>query len=129
MTVFVFPGQGSQTKGMGSGLFDEFEELTAKADDVLGYSIKKLCLEDPDQQLSQTRYTQPALYIINAFSYLRRIKETGKRPDYVAGHSLGEYNALFSAGAWPWPPKGLLRRFSDNRLLSRSPPNQPSTAL
>lgn len=100
MITFVFPGQGSQHKGMGGTLFDEFAEITAKADDVLGYSIKALCLEDPKRQLNQTQYTQPALYIVNALSYLKKVKETGKTPDYVAGHSLGEYSALFAAGAF-----------------------------
>jgi len=100
MMTFIFPGQGSQQKGMGGTLFDEFKELAVKADEILGYSIKKLCLEDASQQLSQTRFTQPALYTVNALSYLRKIKETGKKPDYVAGHSLGEYSALFAAGVF-----------------------------
>ncbi len=100
MITFVFPGQGSQSKGMGGLVFDEFGELTAEADQILGYSVKKLCLEDPDIILSLTQYTQPALFIVNALSYLKRIRETGKKPDFVAGHSLGEYVALFAAGAF-----------------------------
>ena len=100
MKTFVFPGQGSQQKGMGGALFDEFNDLTAKADQVLGYSIKRLCLEDPDEVLGQTQYTQPALYTVNALSYLRKIEESEKKPNCVAGHSLGEYNALFAAGAF-----------------------------
>ncbi len=100
MKAYVFPGQGAQYKGMGGTLFDEFEELTAKADSVLGYSIKQRCLEDPQRQLHQTQYTQPALYTVNALSYLKKMKEDGTPPDYVAGHSLGEYNALFAAGAF-----------------------------
>jgi malonyl CoA-acyl carrier protein transacylase len=100
MVTFVFPGQGSQSKGMGGALFDEFKELTAAADEILGYSIKELCLEDPDLKLDQTQYTQPALYFVSALSYLKRIKETGERPDFVCGHSLGEYTALLAAGAY-----------------------------
>ncbi len=100
MTTYVFPGQGSQIKGMGGSLFDEFPEITAKADRILGYSIKELCLHDPDKQLSKTQFTQPALYVVNALSYLKKVKETGKKPDYVAGHSLGEYNALFASGVF-----------------------------
>ncbi len=100
MVTFVFPGQGSQYKDMGAKLFDEIPEMTAKADEVLGYSIKTLCLVDPNRQLSQTQYTQPALFVVNALSYLKKIKETGKNPDFVAGHSLGEYSALFAAGAF-----------------------------
>lgn len=100
MLTYLFPGQGSQFKGMGSNLFDNSRDLTAKADDVLGYSIKQLCTEDTYSQLNQTRNTQPALFVVNAFSYLSHIQETGKKPDFVAGHSLGEYNALFAAGAF-----------------------------
>lgn len=53
MLTFVFPGQGSQFKGMGAGLFDEFQDLTRQADDILGYSIEELCLEDPNHQLGK----------------------------------------------------------------------------
>ncbi len=100
MVAYLFPGQGSQHKGMGRELFDEFEEFTVKSDQILGYSIKKLCLEDPDDQLNQTQYTQPALYIVNALNYLKKLNETGIEPDFVAGHSLGEYDALFAAGVF-----------------------------
>jgi trans-AT polyketide synthase/acyltransferase/oxidoreductase domain-containing protein len=99
MKTYVFPGQGSQQKGMGGNLFDEFKDLTKIADAVLGYSIKKLCIEDPDQLLGQTQYTQPALFTVNALTYLSKICSGGE-PDYVAGHSLGEYNALFASGAF-----------------------------
>ena len=98
MVTWVFPGQGSQQQGMGGGLFDAFADFAAKADAILGYSVKELCLKDPHQQLNQTQYTQPALYVVNALSYFKKLDETGKRPDYVAGHSLGEYNALLAAG-------------------------------
>jgi len=98
MITWVFPGQGSQEKGMGATLFDDFAELIAQADDILGYSIKELCLEGPQRQLNQTQYTQPALYVVNALSYFKKLEQTGKQPDFVAGHSLGEYNALLAAG-------------------------------
>ncbi len=98
--IFLFPGQGSQQKGMGAGLFEEFPEITQAADDTLGYSIRALCLEDPRSQLTQTNYTQPALYVVNALSFLRLRKELGRDPDFAAGHSLGEYNALFAAGVF-----------------------------
>jgi trans-AT polyketide synthase/acyltransferase/oxidoreductase domain-containing protein len=98
MITWVFPGQGSQEKGMGATLFDEFADLTAQADEILGYSIKTLCLENPNRQLNQTQYTQPALYVVNALTYFKKLKEANKQPDFVAGHSLGEYNALLAAG-------------------------------
>ena len=97
MNVFMFPGQGSQQKGMGEDLFDEFVDLTEKADKILGYSIKNLCLEDPDGQLPQTQFTQPAVYVVNALSYLKKTRIEPK-PAYVLGHSVGEYDALFASG-------------------------------
>lgn len=98
--AYVFPGQGSQAKGMGGDLFDQYKELTAKADAVLGYSIKQLCLDDPLNQLSNTQYTQPAVYTVSALSYYRAVENSGKKPDYVAGHSLGEYNALLASAVF-----------------------------
>jgi len=99
MRVFIFPGQGSQKKGMGAGLWGIASEITAIADEILGYSIEKLCLEDPDNRLNSTEYTQPALYTVNALSWLRIQEEQGM-PDFAAGHSLGEYSALFAAGVF-----------------------------
>ncbi|MEE9355674.1 MAG: ACP S-malonyltransferase [Methylococcaceae bacterium] len=99
MKSYLFPGQGTQIKGMGENLFDLFPELAAKADEVLGYSIKALCLEDVNRQLNLTQYTQPAIYVVNALTYLHRINHTINTPDFVAGHSLGEYNALHAAKA------------------------------
>jgi trans-AT polyketide synthase/acyltransferase/oxidoreductase domain-containing protein len=100
MTTYVFPGQGSQFCGMGGPLFDEFPEITQCADRILGYSIKALCLENTNKLLDKTDYTQPALYTVNALSYLKKLKDSGQKPDYLAGHSLGEYSALFAANAF-----------------------------
>ncbi|MDI1351801.1 MAG: acyltransferase domain-containing protein, partial [bacterium] len=100
MRAYLFPGQGSQCRGMGKELFALFPDYTAQANELLGYSIEALCVEDAQQQLNKTEYTQPALYIVNALTYLSLIKETNQKPDYVAGHSLGEYNALFAAEAF-----------------------------
>lgn len=100
MITYMFPGQGSQKKGMGIELFDEFHDLVDVADSILGYSIKDFCLEDKDNLLGQTQYTQPILFVVNALSYLHKIKNEGKLPDYLMGHSLGEYNALHAAGVF-----------------------------
>jgi malonyl CoA-acyl carrier protein transacylase len=102
MHVFVFPGQGSQKRGMGQDLFDEVAEFVSverEIDELLGYSVRKLCLEDSNKQLSQTQYTQPCLYVVNALHYYKAVSG-GARPEYLAGHSLGEYNALMAAGAF-----------------------------
>ncbi len=99
MSVYMFPGQGSQTKGMGDTLFSLFPELTATASKILGYSIRDLCVKDSRKQLNDTRYTQPALYVVNALSYRQRSKEAGTTANYLVGHSLGEYNALEASGA------------------------------
>ncbi|MFC6082827.1 ACP S-malonyltransferase [Sphaerisporangium aureirubrum] len=92
--VWVFPGQGSHRRGMGAGLLDRYPDLRDRADEVLGYSIEELCGDT--RRLRDTRYVQPALYTVDALSYLAR-REDGGRPDYLAGHSLGEYAALFAA--------------------------------
>ena len=98
--VVLFPGQGSQVKGMGGGLFDRFPDMTAEADRILGYSIGELCLEDPRGELGLTQFTQPALFVVNALLYRARMEDGGAAPDFAAGHSLGEYNALLAAGCF-----------------------------
>jgi len=102
MIAFVFPGQGSQKRGMGAVLFDEvrqYAEVEKEVDAILGYSLRQLCLEDPDNRLKETQFTQPCLYVVNALHYYKSINQ-GARPDYLAGHSLGEYNALLAAGVF-----------------------------
>jgi trans-AT polyketide synthase/acyltransferase/oxidoreductase domain-containing protein len=82
---------------MGAGLFERYPEVTKTADEILGYSVAELCLEDPRRLLHQTQYTQPALYVVNALAYRSRGDAGAPPPDFVAGHSLGEYNALLAA--------------------------------
>ena len=98
--IYVFPGQGSQAKGMGKALFDRYPDKVAEADEILGYSVRSLCLDDPDGNLVRTQFTQPALFVVSALSYLARVEEVGEVPEFVAGHSLGEYNALYAAEAF-----------------------------
>lgn len=100
MKVYGFPGQGSQRRGMGKGLFEKYPEHTATADRVLGYSIGELCSTDPERRLGRTEFTQPALFVVNALSYLERTVEDPVPPDHLVGHSLGEYVALFAAGVF-----------------------------
>lgn len=120
MKTYLFPGQGSQYKGMGAALFNDFPEITQTADSILGFSIKELCTDDPRRELHQTRYTQPALYVVNALSYRRKQQETGEIPDFVAGHSLGEYNALESAGVIRFED-GLKLVKKRGELMSQAP--------
>lgn len=95
MKAYLFPGQGSQQVGMGAALFDQFPDRVAEADEILGYSLKQLCLEDPNEELGQTQFTQPALFAVGALAY-----DACEDPhaDFMAGHSLGEYAALYAAG-------------------------------
>lgn len=99
MKAYLFPGQGAQYVGMGGTLFKEFPDYTAIADRVLGYSIEELCLRNSSKLLDSTAYTQPALYVVNVLSYLKELQNAGA-PDFVAGHSLGEYCALYAAGVF-----------------------------
>ncbi|MDO8387771.1 MAG: ACP S-malonyltransferase [Polaromonas sp.] len=102
MEVFMFPGQGSQSRGMGGALFDEVPQYAGwepEVDALLGYSMRRLCLEDPESVLGKTQYTQPALYVVNALQYFKEMQGRG-RPKYLAGHSVGEYNALQAGGAF-----------------------------
>lgn len=98
--AFVFPGQGAQTVGMGQDAYAQFEASRAvfdAADRALGFSISKLAFEGPDEELKMTANTQPAL-LATSVALLEAFKARGVKPDFVAGHSLGEYSALVAAG-------------------------------
>ncbi len=97
-TAWVFPGQGSQAVGMGMDLLEVGQDKFAKAAEILGWSIAEKCQGDI-AELSQTEYTQPCLYTISAI-LSDLLKAKGYTPDVVAGHSLGEYSALYSAGVF-----------------------------
>ena len=97
---YLFPGQGSQSVGMGKALFEahpELKQVYAEATDVLGYDIADLCFNGPAETLNLTEYTQPAL-LVSSVAALRVLAPLGITPLAVAGHSLGEYTALVAAG-------------------------------
>lgn len=101
-TAWVFPGQGSQAIGMGMDLLDlSFaKEKIAQAEEILGWSIVEVCQSEEDK-ISRTLYTQPSLYVVESI-LADLMHERGQHPDMVAGHSLGEYVALYVAGVFDW---------------------------
>ncbi|MFJ6739287.1 ACP S-malonyltransferase [Streptomyces sp. NPDC091279] len=96
--ALLFPGQGTQHIGMGKDLFPTFPDLTELAEEILGHSLRRLCLDDPDGVLGHTRFTQPAVYTVSALAHRRRLLDGAAPADVLLGHSLGEYNALEAAG-------------------------------
>src|SRR5262245_1826654 len=100
-TAFVFPGQGAQYARMGEEISVKFSTARAafdEADAALGFSVSRLCFEGSEEELQLTENTQPAI-LATSIAAFRVLRERGLRPDFVAGHSLGEYSALVAAGA------------------------------
>lgn len=99
--AFVFPGQGSQTVGMGQAMAMQNERakrIFEKADETLGFSLSQVIFEGPQETLTLTTNAQPAL-LTTSIALLKGLEEAGIRPDYTAGHSLGEYSALVASGS------------------------------
>jgi len=125
MTAYVFPGQGSQYVGMAKDIFDSHpasRALIEKADAILGVPLSSICFNGPEEELRQTKNTQPAIFLhsIALFSAM------GEQPSMVAGHSLGEYSALVAAGALSFEDALRLVRLR-GELMQRSGEEHPGT--
>lgn len=128
--AFLFPGQGSQAAGMGRSLAEKFPAARAvfdEADETLGFPLSELCFHGPDEQLKLTENTQPALLTVSTAAF-RVLQGEGIQPDFVAGHSLGEYSALVAAGALDFSEALKLVRKRGRYMQEAVPPGEGAMA-
>lgn len=129
-TAFIFPGQGAQSVGMGQDAFNAVpsaRDMFQTADDKLGFSLSSIIFNGPDEELKQTANTQPAL-LTTSMAYLEAIRGTGIKPDFVAGHSLGEYSALVCAGVLTFEAAVSIVRARGEYMEAAVPGGQGSMA-
>jgi len=128
--AFLFPGQGSQAAGMGRSLAEKFPAARAvfdEADETLGFPLSELCFHGPDEQLKLTENTQPTLLTVSTAAF-RVLQGEGIQPDFVAGHSLGEYSALVAAGALDFSDALKLVRKRGRYMQEAVPPGEGAMA-
>jgi [acyl-carrier-protein] S-malonyltransferase len=128
--AFIFPGQGSQRAGMGKELAEQFPAARAvfdQADQALGFPLSTLCFEGPEEELKLTANTQPAILTTSVAAY-RVLEEQGIAPDYVAGHSLGEYSALVASGCLSLPEAVVTVRNRGTYMQEAVPAGQGAMA-
>ncbi len=121
--ALVFPGQGSQYVGMGKDLYDQYPEARVvfeEADQVLGQKISDTCFNGPEMILKDTRNAQPAILTTSVAAF-RVLTAAGVRPDFVAGHSLGEYSALVAVGAITFSDALCLVKKRSNLMAEADP--------
>lgn len=127
MFSVIFPGQGSQSVGMAKNLYNNYrfiKELFDKADEILGFSLSKIILEGPKEELDQTENTQPAIFLVSysIFEMIKRETELDLRKvKYFAGHSLGEYTALTASGSLDFDQAIRLLKIRGNAMQSAVP--------
>ncbi len=129
-TAFLFPGQASQYPGMGKELAENHPAARAvfdEADRALGFSISQMCFAGAEDELKLTANTQPAILTCSVAVH-RILEERGIRPDYVAGHSLGEYSGLVAAGALPFSDAVQIARKRGTYMQEAVPPGQGAMA-
>lgn len=123
-TAFLFPGQGSQFPGMGKSLAERFpiaKQAFAEAGQALGFALSDLCFNGPEADLKLTENTQPALLAVSVAAW-RVLDSSGVKPDFVAGHSLGEYSALVAAGSLEFADALKLVRRRGRHMQEAVPP-------
>jgi [acyl-carrier-protein] S-malonyltransferase len=126
----VFPGQGSQYSGMGRRMAEAYalaRDVFERADAVLGFPLSRLCFEGDEEELKRTENTQPAILTTSVACY-RVLEQAGVRPDFVAGHSLGEYTALVAAGALAFEDAVVLVRRRGRYMQEAVPLGQGAMA-
>lgn len=127
---FVFPGQGAQYQGMGIDLFENFDtarETFEKFDEIAGKSITKICFNSSEEDLKQTVNSQPAILAVSIALYEVLNEKVEVIPDYVAGHSLGEYSALYAGGVIGF--EELVKLVLKRAELMNNAPNGSMAAL
>ncbi len=128
--AFLFPGQASQYSGMGCDLAEKFPEsrqVFEEAEAALGFSMSELCFKGSDEALKQTENTQPAILTVSVAAY-RALEKRGVTPDFVAGHSLGEYSALVAAGGLDFAAAVKLVRARGRYMQEAVPPGEGAMA-